>query len=67
MESAGWRASPAIRVAGVLALVVVLAVGVAVGTEARGGSGPNGVLAVPGGGSPPPSGDQAVRPPIDTG
>jgi membrane associated rhomboid family serine protease len=41
----GWRHSPAIRIAGVLALIVVLMVGVVAGTEARGGSGPGGVLA----------------------
>lgn len=45
MAAAGWRASPAVRVAGVLALVVVLVVGIAVGTDARGGSGPGGILA----------------------
>jgi len=45
MASAGWRASPALRLAGVLALVVVLLVGLVAGTEARGGSGPGGILA----------------------
>ncbi len=40
-----WRLSGALRVAGVLALVVVLMVGVAVGTRARGGTGPDGILA----------------------
>jgi membrane associated rhomboid family serine protease len=45
MASAGWRASPALRVAGVLALVVILLVGLVAGTEARGGTGPGGILA----------------------
>jgi hypothetical protein len=52
MASAGWRASPALRVAGVLALVVVLAVGIAVGTDARGGTGPGGILALAAGDAP---------------
>ncbi len=42
----GWRSSPLLPAAGVLALIVVLLVGLAVGTRARGGSGPDGILAI---------------------
>lgn len=44
-QAGGWRTSAALRTVGVLALVVAIAAGVVVGTEARGGSGPNGILA----------------------
>lgn len=47
MVTAGWRASPVLRIAGVLALAVVLLVGLIVGTQARGGTGPDGILAGP--------------------
>jgi membrane associated rhomboid family serine protease len=43
--SEGWRHSPVMRTSGITALVVVLVVGVVVGTRAREGSGPGGLLA----------------------
>jgi membrane associated rhomboid family serine protease len=45
-QAAGWRTSRLLRAAGVIALVVVLVVGIAIGTRARGGTGPDGILAV---------------------
>jgi len=57
MASAGWRASPALRAAGVIALGGVLVIGLAVGTDARGGTGPSGILAS----EPRESADMGVR------
>jgi rhomboid protease GluP len=44
--TASWRTSRTLRWAGVLALVVVLLVGLVIGTRARGGTGPDGLTTV---------------------
>jgi hypothetical protein len=66
--SPGWRTSRLLRGAGVLALIVVLLVGLTIGTRARGGTGPDGLLAYsspkttwgPGAPAAPPTGSSVT-------